>query len=85
MTSNETEADISDGIHTKGRKTHENEELNAQKEEVETVSKKIHELTDEEVVQVVGGADTDSSTAYIYKVNVKSSYLRESTSQDVAE
>ena len=31
------------------------EEMNAQKEEVETVSKKIHELTDEELEQVSGG------------------------------
>ena len=32
------------------------EELNALKEEVETVSKKLHELTDEELEQVSGGA-----------------------------
>ena len=31
------------------------EELNALKEEVETVSKKLHELTDEELAQVSGG------------------------------
>ena len=31
------------------------EELNALKEEVETVSKKLHELTDEELAQVTGG------------------------------
>ena len=31
------------------------EELNALKEEVETVSKKLHELTDEELEQVAGG------------------------------
>ena len=31
------------------------EELSALKEEVETVSKKLHELTDEELAQVVGG------------------------------
>ena len=31
------------------------EELNALKEEVETVSKKLHELTKEELVQVSGG------------------------------
>ena len=30
------------------------EELNALKEEVETVSKKLHELTDEELAQVSG-------------------------------
>ena len=31
------------------------EELNALKEEVETVSKKLHELTEEELGQVTGG------------------------------
>ena len=31
------------------------EELNAQKEEVETLNKKLHELTDEELAQVSGG------------------------------
>ena len=31
------------------------EELNALKEEVETVNKKPHELTDEELAQVTGG------------------------------
>ena len=31
-------------------------ELSALKEEVETMSKKLHELTDEELEQVVGGA-----------------------------
>ena len=31
------------------------EELNALKEEVETVSRKLHELTDEELAQVSGG------------------------------
>ena len=33
------------------------EELNALKEEVETVSKKLHELTEEELAQVSGGLD----------------------------
>ena len=33
------------------------EELNSLKEEVETVIKKLHELTDEELAQVVGGTD----------------------------
>ncbi len=32
-----------------------NEELNALKEEVETVSMKLQELTEEELVQVAGG------------------------------
>ena len=31
------------------------EELNALKEEVETVNEKLHELTDEELAQVSGG------------------------------
>ena len=34
------------------------EELNAIKEEVETVSRKLHKLTDEELAQVSGGAPT---------------------------
>ena len=42
------------------------EELNALKEEVETVSKKLHELTDEELAQVSGGVDV--SRAPYYKV-----------------
>ena len=33
------------------------EELNAMKEEVETVSRKLHELTEEELEQVAGGID----------------------------
>ena len=33
------------------------EELNALKEEVEALSKKLHELTEEELAQVTGGAD----------------------------
>ena len=33
------------------------EELNALKEEVETVSKKLHELTEEELAQVSGGGE----------------------------
>ena len=32
------------------------EELNALKEEVETVNKKLHELTEEELAQVTGGS-----------------------------
>ena len=32
-----------------------NEELNALKEEVETLNKKLHELTDGELAQVSGG------------------------------
>ena len=31
------------------------EELNTLKEEVETLNKKLHELTDEELAQVTGG------------------------------
>ena len=33
------------------------EELKALKEEVETVSRKLHELTEEELAQVSGGLD----------------------------
>ena len=35
------------------------EELNALKKEVETVSRKLHELTEEELAQVTGGVDPD--------------------------
>ena len=38
------------------------EELNALKEEVETVSKKLHELTEEELEQVTGGGPLDYLT-----------------------
>ena len=41
------------------------EELNALKEEVETVNKKLHELTEEELVQVSGGLDP----ALIYELD----------------
>ena len=36
------------------------EELNALKEEVETVSRKLHELTEEELEQVSGGFEPGS-------------------------
>ena len=36
------------------------EELNALKEEVETVRRKLHELTDEELAQVSGGVLPDN-------------------------
>ena len=35
------------------------EELNALKEEVETLNKKLHELTEEELAQVKGGSAVD--------------------------
>ena len=35
------------------------EELNALKEEVEALNKKLHELTDEELAQVTGGVLPD--------------------------
>ena len=41
------------------------EELNAIKEEVETVSKKLYELTDEELAQVTGGQDPKWITLFI--------------------
>ena len=40
------------------------EELNALKEEVETVSKKLHELTKEELAQVAGGGFVDDARSY---------------------
>ncbi len=43
------------------------EELNALKEEVETVSRKLHELTDEELAQVTGGQDHPKYIIYTVK------------------
>ncbi len=36
------------------------EELNALKEEVEALNRKLHELTEEELAQVTGGIETFS-------------------------
>ena len=38
------------------------EELNERKEEVETVSRKLHELSEEELAQVSGGEDVSLAT-----------------------
>ena len=40
------------------------EELNALKEEVETLNEKLHELTDEELEQVTGGAYNNGLIEY---------------------
>ena len=40
------------------------EKLNTQKEEVETESKKLHELTEEELAQVSGGEGKGSATVH---------------------
>ena len=40
------------------------EELNALKEEVEALNKKLHELTDEELEQVSGGIAQPSGTGF---------------------
>ena len=46
------------------------EELNALKEEVEAVSKKLHELTEEELEQVTGGSiPEDDHPRASYKTN----------------
>ena len=45
------------------------EELNALKEEVETLKKKLHELTDEELAQVSGG-NLDTHFTYFLKDDV---------------
>ena len=46
------------------------EELNALKAEVETLNKKLHELTDEELKQVVGGdVPTCLDTKHEYKLS----------------
>ena len=39
------------------------EELNALKEEVEALNKKLHELTDEELAQVSGGVNINALNA----------------------
>ena len=41
------------------------EELNVLKEEVETLNKKLHELTDEELAQVSGGVLTPEAEDWI--------------------
>ena len=40
------------------------EELNALKEEVETLNQKLAELTDEELAQVAGGGFVDDARSY---------------------
>ena len=52
------------------------EELNALKEEVETLNRKLHELTEEELAQVAGGArlilkEDPESTAVVAESEVK--------------
>lgn len=46
------------------------EELNALKEEAENLNKKLHELTEEELEQVIGGikVDTDDSDNLYRKI-----------------
>ena len=47
-------------------------ELNALKEEVETLNKKLHELTEEELAQVSGGHDPGIHTRhFIYPVVIE--------------
>ena len=41
------------------------EELNALKEEIETLIKKLHELTPEELEQITGGSDTEKPTCHV--------------------
>ena len=49
------------------------EELNALKEEVEALNKKLHELTEEELKQVIGGQQYDIN---IYKNEVEREKFR---------
>ena len=42
------------------------EELNALKEEVETMSRKLHELNDEELAQVSGGGNVNEAFSEIW-------------------
>ena len=46
------------------------EELNAIKEEVETLNKKLAELTEDELAQVSGGSDTEKPTCPRYRETV---------------
>ena len=46
------------------------EELNALKEEIETLNKKLAELTAEELAQVFGGSDTEKPTCPRYRETV---------------
>ena len=47
-------------------------ELNALKEEVETLNRKLHELTEEELAQVSGGFDPGIHTRhFIYPVVIE--------------
>ena len=46
------------------------EELNALKEEVETLNKKLHELTDEELAQVSGGLVSGPYIEHIIETTV---------------
>ena len=48
------------------------EELNALKEEVETLNKKLLELTEEELAQVTGGAKPDPER---FRKKVEGTYL----------
>ena len=41
------------------------EELNALKEEVETLNKQLHELTEEELAQVTGGYEKDKDVTKV--------------------
>ena len=50
------------------------EELDALKEEVETVNEKLAELTPEEIAQVNGGVDTTSSLLWCRTCNAKVHY-----------
>ena len=45
------------------------EELNALKEEVETLNRKLHELTDEELEQVSGGGSNNRCDGCEYNSN----------------
>ena len=52
------------------------EELNALKEEVETVSRKLHELTEEELAQVSGGLVSGGLVSdFDYKLVVEPSVI----------
>ena len=51
------------------------EELNALKEEVETLNKKLHELTDEELEQVSGGFTDNGDGTYSFREGDSFTYV----------
>ena len=60
------------------------EELNALKEEVETLNKKLHELTEEELAQVSGGADREPPVVELEPADREPTDLEPTVSHDTS-